>query len=299
MPRLALFLIAAALAAPFIPVRGAQIPAEEPLTLNGQCVSSDESGACTVCAVLLKEDLDGAIGSRAVTGSCPQMAAGRYRLDIAVPIRLVPTPPHARIFAQLRASLGVTSSRGVNGGDSKVLPQPHPVEWSWWGAAGFAIEQTAPVTLDRAAVIHIALSIDQVRYYVPRRTQGPPRYDGELIMQQGQLMRMERLPPPVSAQAVEAPREFSAKTLAEIAPGHTTKQQIEALLGTPWRTVEVDEDDAQPEAWEYRGKAAGGAYQLHIEFDDHGTVSAVARLPEKTGTAAPQIAKAPPQSSKP
>jgi hypothetical protein len=294
-----LFLIIAALAASFTPVRGAQTRAGEPLALNGQCVSSDKSGACTVCAVLLKQDLDGAIGSRAVTGSCPQMASGRYRLDIAVPVRLVPASPAERIFAQLRASLGVTSGGGVNDNVSEVLPQSHPVEWSWWGALGFAIEQTAPVTLDRAAALHIALAIDQVRYFVPHRTQGPPHYDGKLIVQQGQLIRVERLPPPVSAQVVEAPRAFSAKALAEIVPGHTTKQQIEALLGTPWRTVDADEDDAQPEAWEYQGKAAGGAYQLHIEFDDHGTVSAVARLPEKTGAAAPQIAKAPPQSSKP
>jgi hypothetical protein len=294
VPRFHLLLTAVVLAAPLNPVWGAQMPAAEPLALNGQCVSSDKSHACTVCAVLLKQNFDGPIGSsRAVTGSCPQMAAGRYRLNLSVPIRLVPAPTNERIFAQLQAAVRVTSGGGVKGAAGKVLAQSHPVEWSWWGAGGFAIEQTTPVALAQASAMHIALTIDQARYFIPHRTQGPPHDDGKLVLQQGQLMRVERLPPPVSAQAIEAPREFGAKTVAAIAPGHTTKQEIAALLGTPWRTVEADEDDAQPESWEYRGKDAAGVYQLHIEFDDRGTVSAVARLPEKTGAAPPEVSKAP------
>ena len=50
-------------------------------------------------------------------------------------------------------------------------------------------------------------------------------------------------------------RDFSAATLAKVTPGETTKTQIEALLGQPWRTTFADDaDEPGPVVWEYRGK---------------------------------------------
>ena len=61
-------------------------------------------------------------------------------------------------------------------------------------------------------------------------------------------------------------RDFSAATLAKVTPGQTTKTQIEALLGRPWRTTFADDaDEPGPVVWEYRGKysAAPTAFTLN------------------------------------
>ena len=100
------------------------------------------------------------------------------------------------------------------------------------------------------------------------------------------------------AEATAAPgraREFSAATLAKVTPGQTTKAQIEALLGQPWRTTFADDsDEPGPLVWEYRGKDANGTYRVHIEFDSRGTTTLIAEIPDKTGQAPAQVAKAPP-----
>lgn len=79
----------------------------------------------------------------------------------------------------------------------------------------------------------------------------------------------------------------SAEALAQIIPGHSTKAELQALLGAPWRVVEFDDcGQAMPgqadETWEYRGTGPDGAYRLHVEFDEHGVVHLIAEIPDKS-----------------
>jgi outer membrane protein assembly factor BamE (lipoprotein component of BamABCDE complex) len=105
------------------------------------------------------------------------------------------------------------------------------------------------------------------------------------------------------AEAVADPgqaREFSAATLAKVTPGQTTKAQIEALLGPPWRTTFADDsDEPGPVVWEYRGKDANGSYRVHIEFDSRGTTALIAEIPDEAGEAPARVAKAPPGPGRP
>ena len=89
-------------------------------------------------------------------------------------------------------------------------------------------------------------------------------------------------------------RNFSTATLAKVTPGQTTKAQIEALLGEPWRTTFSDDaDEPGPVVWEYRGQDPNGTYRVHIEFDSHGVTTLIAKIPDKTGEAPARVAKAP------
>jgi hypothetical protein len=89
-----------------------------------------------------------------------------------------------------------------------------------------------------------------------------------------------------------AAREFSAITLAEVDPGRTTKTEVEALLGKPWRTTFSDDaDEPGPVVWEYRGQDPDGTYRVHIEFDSHDITTLIARIPDKTGEAPARVAK--------
>lgn len=89
-------------------------------------------------------------------------------------------------------------------------------------------------------------------------------------------------------------REFSAATLAKIIPGQSTQTQVEALLGSPWRTTFSDDsDEPGPVVWEYRGQNANGTYRVHIEFDTHGMTTLIAEIPDKTGEAPARLAKSP------
>ncbi len=94
-------------------------------------------------------------------------------------------------------------------------------------------------------------------------------------------------------------RDFSAATLAKVTPGETTKAQIEALLGQPWRTSFADDsDEPGPTVWEYRGEDLNGTYRVHIEFDSRGTTTLIAEIPDKTGAAPARVAKAPPATAR-
>jgi hypothetical protein len=88
--------------------------------------------------------------------------------------------------------------------------------------------------------------------------------------------------------AAETQGTISLQALAEITPGHSTKADLQALLGAPWRVVQFNDcgeamDGQGDETWEYRGKAPSGAYRLHVEFDDHGIVRLIAEIPDKSG----------------
>ena len=96
------------------------------------------------------------------------------------------------------------------------------------------------------------------------------------------------------------PRDFSTATLAKVTPGQTTKAQIQALLGQPWRTTFADDaDEPSPVVWEYRGHDSSGTYRIHIEFDSHEITTLIAKVPDTTGEASARVAKPPPGSAKP
>lgn len=87
-------------------------------------------------------------------------------------------------------------------------------------------------------------------------------------------------------------RELSAATLAKVTPGQTTKAQVEALLGEPWRTTFSDDtDEPGPVVWEYRGRGSDGTYRVHIEFDSHDVTTLIAKIPDNTGEAPARVAK--------
>jgi len=89
----------------------------------------------------------------------------------------------------------------------------------------------------------------------------------------------------VAAEAAKPPADLSMaidpQVLAKIVPG-ISKAQVKSLLGAPWRTVQYnDEEEVENEIWEYRGQDSQGTYRLHIEFDQHGTVLIVGKIPDK------------------
>ena len=68
-------------------------------------------------------------------------------------------------------------------------------------------------------------------------------------------------------------------TFAEVKAG-MTEPRIRALLGTPWRITNVndDADDDIGDVWEYRGRDGNGTYKFHIEFDLHRRVVVAAKV---------------------
>jgi hypothetical protein len=94
--------------------------------------------------------------------------------------------------------------------------------------------------------------------------------------------------PPAAFPAEDArpPADVSVaidpQVLAKVVPG-ISKGQVRSLLGNPWRTVQYNDlDEIENEFWEYRGKDAHGTYRVHVEFDQHGTVIIVGKIPDKT-----------------
>jgi hypothetical protein len=78
---------------------------------------------------------------------------------------------------------------------------------------------------------------------------------------------------------------ISDTTFAQIKPG-MTRAQIHALLGTPWRITNLD-DDADSEIGdilEYRGQDTSGTYKFHIECDPRGRVVVAAKVRDTVGT---------------
>jgi hypothetical protein len=87
--------------------------------------------------------------------------------------------------------------------------------------------------------------------------------------------------------------------LGKIVPGRSTKADMRALFGEPWRIVQFNDcgeamDDQQDETWEYRGSGAKGGFRLHVEFNDNGTVHLFAKMPDKSAGGAGTAAKVEP-----
>ncbi|HXP66348.1 MAG TPA: outer membrane protein assembly factor BamE [Steroidobacteraceae bacterium] len=94
----------------------------------------------------------------------------------------------------------------------------------------------------------------------------------------------QAVPPPARIDTI------SAATLAQVKPGSSTKTEVKALLGEPWRILQFNDcgmsmPGQADETWDYRGKNAKGTYRVHIEFDDNDVASLVAKIPDHaTGT---------------
>jgi hypothetical protein len=87
--------------------------------------------------------------------------------------------------------------------------------------------------------------------------------------------------------------------LGKIVPGRSTKADMRALFGEPWRIVQFNDcgeamDDQQDETWEYRGSDAKGGFRLHVEFNDDGTVHLLAKIPDQAPGGAGTAAKVEP-----
>lgn len=96
-------------------------------------------------------------------------------------------------------------------------------------------------------------------------------------------------PDPTTTAAAAEARVIDPQVLAKVVPG-ISKAQVKTLLGEPWRTVQYNDLDdpgarnaSDNQFWEYRGKDAQGTYRVHIEFDTHGTVLIVGKIPDKAG----------------
>jgi hypothetical protein len=87
--------------------------------------------------------------------------------------------------------------------------------------------------------------------------------------------------------------------LGKIVPGRSTKADMRALFGEPWRIVQFNDcgeamDDQQDETWEYRGGEAKSGFRLHVEFNDDGTVHLFAKIPDQAPGGAGTAAKVEP-----
>lgn len=81
---------------------------------------------------------------------------------------------------------------------------------------------------------------------------------------------------------------LGSQALSQIVPGHSTKAELRARLGAPWRIVQFDDcgqamAGQADETWEYRGTGPDGPYRLHVEFDEHGVVHLIAEIPDNSG----------------
>jgi hypothetical protein len=104
------------------------------------------------------------------------------------------------------------------------------------------------------------------------------------------------------APAPAAP--INAQSLAKVVPGHSSKADITALFGKPWRVVQFNDcgeamDDQADETWEYRGRDANGGFRLHIEFSDQGVVHLFAKIPDQSLRGEGTTAKVAPSSPMP
>jgi hypothetical protein len=91
----------------------------------------------------------------------------------------------------------------------------------------------------------------------------------------------------------------SQRLLAKIIPGQSTKADVQALLGTPWRIVQFNDcgmamDDQADETWEYRGADANGGYRFHVEFGDNKVVHLTAKVPDNVPGGKAVVAKVAP-----
>jgi hypothetical protein len=289
-------LTAAALCAFGAIALGAAAAPGPPVVVKGTCTSGDGSSGCNRCEVTLRRGLELSEMAGSLIGACPRMAAGRYGLGVAVPIKLVPQATGSGpTFFQIHATF-IARSRDGRGKESDLLSESTPASWSWWTARGIAVDRDDVLQLGQQATVQVTFRLDDAQYYLPNQTQGDAHHDGKVLIDPGTVIRLTR----VVTQASEAkPRrdpDLSDSTLAKITPGHTRKAEVEALLGKPLREAKHgDEENPANEVWDYRGHDSS----VHVEFDSRNVVAIIAKIPDESRSAAARVAPPPPMSAKP
>jgi hypothetical protein len=84
---------------------------------------------------------------------------------------------------------------------------------------------------------------------------------------------------PVAAQA----QDEQTKQALKIVVGQANRRDVTQLLGTPWRTSNDADCEAEQygEAWEYLIDEPSGKFsRIHVAFSKDGKVSVVARIPQ-------------------
>jgi hypothetical protein len=112
---------------------------------------------------------------------------------------------------------------------------------------------------------------------------------------------------PPACCAADAPSPaavINPQAAAQVVPGRSTKADVHALFGEPWRIVQFNDcgeamDDQADETWEYRAHDAGGTYRLHIEFSDNGAVHLIAKIPDNSPDGKGTVAKFAPSAPMP
>jgi hypothetical protein len=95
---------------------------------------------------------------------------------------------------------------------------------------------------------------------------------------------------------------ISAQQIAKIVPGRSTKADVQAMFGAPWRIVQFNDcgmamDDQADETWEYRGTDPAGGFRVHVEFGDNGVVHLIAKIPNGALGGQPTAARVAPGES--
>jgi len=83
-----------------------------------------------------------------------------------------------------------------------------------------------------------------------------------------------------SAVALDA----QTKQALKIQVGSATHEDVARLMGTPWRTTNDADCEAEQygEAWEYLVDEANGKFsRIHVAFNKDGKVSVVAKIPQR------------------
>lgn len=99
-------------------------------------------------------------------------------------------------------------------------------------------------------------------------------------------------------------RSFSPRMLGKVVPGHTTKAEVQAALGTPWRDTRLTAEtipykgDPAVDIWEFRGRDAHGIYRVHIEFDRHDITTLVGKIPDQAARATARVSGQPGAASR-
>jgi len=168
---------------------GQQSKIEKTMSTGG-CKSSDKSSACDLCQITIKNDAEPAAGDRYFTLACPTMAAGHYKLDIAIPVKIVPPKPGAIQYHVTSSIAG--NAHNAGGYDKNILPDSTGISWNWTSESGATISKEDIIKIDEDAAVDFLFQVTEARYYYPKRKPSEANLDGKLFVQKGATFRIER-----------------------------------------------------------------------------------------------------------
>jgi outer membrane protein assembly factor BamE (lipoprotein component of BamABCDE complex) len=194
--------------------------------------------------------------------------------------------------AQAEALLGQpwrTTNYGEPGEDEPGYEPPEI--WEWRGRDKKIGSYRVHIEFTRDIVTNIAKVPEKSGIARARVAPAEPSTGSDT-----QTARAEVGPDPASIPDRTAYyRDYSEASLAKVIPGNTTQAEVETLFGQPWRTTNFakigeGEPSDEPEVWEWRGQdSQSDPYRVHIEFNQQGIVTNVAKIAEKTGTAPARV----------